>query len=316
MKSKTILITGGAGFIGSNLTRKLVKSDYSIVLLVKNTTNTWRINDILNKIKIEKVDLLHKDSVSKVFDKYRPNIVYHLAANGAYSYQNRREEIFKTNINSTLNLLDSLNPKDLELFVNTGSSSEYGFKNKAMKETDVTEPNSYYAMSKVMQTNICNYYSQTLSIPIVTLRPFSVYGPYESPGRLIPNILTSFYHKRKLEMVNKKVARDFVYIDDYVSVSLKINLLKQFPGHIFNIGSGSQTDFGSLIKIAEKSIGNKLDIVWNSFKTKSWDTTYWKADISKAKEYLKFTPKYKLSSGLKKNWKWFKTNSHFYNENN
>lgn len=312
MINKKYFVTGGSGFIGANLVRELVKRKRDVYLLLRSGSDTWRINDILNKVNVVRGDLRNYKKLEKTILDIKPNIIYHLAAYGAYSYQDSAMKIIKTNVNGTLNLLNILKKIPIELLINTGSSSEYGLKNRPMSEKDILEPNSYYAIAKSAQTNICNYYANTFNMPIVTLRPFSVYGPYEEPGRLMPNIMSAFYTDWVLKMVSKKEVRDFIYVEDYVGVCLKINNLKKFSGEIFNIGSGTQTNFLDLVVMFEQLTGKKIKTMWNSFKNKEWDSTFWQADIKKASRLLKFRPT-PLRQGLKKDWEWFKNNHNFYN---
>lgn len=315
MKAKKILVTGGAGFIGSNLVRRLVEQGADTTLILRKNSNLWRLTKILKSFQIIRLDLLNKGEVKKTIATIKPDTVYHLAAYGAYSYQDEAEKIFTTDVFGTLNLLNACKDSNLELFVNTGSSSEYGFKEKPMKETEFLEPNSYYAIAKSAQTHLASYYAKTYKMPITTLRPFSVYGPYEEPGRLIPNIMCAFYRNKVLQMVSKKIVRDFIYIDDYIDACLNTKLLGKYPGEIFNIGTGIETNFSDLIKICQKVMGADGRVEWNASDGKSWDSNYWRANTFKSSKLLEFKAKYDLEEGLKKNWEWFKTNHQLYNEN-
>lgn len=315
MRNKKIFITGGTGFIGSNLVRKLVEERADVYLAIRHVANLWRIKDIVKKTSVLKVDLLDKERLQKKIKTINPDIVYHFAAYGAYSHQADARKIMETNIIGTLNLASSLVNSNISLFVNTGSSSEYGFKIKPMKESDVLNPNSYYSISKAAQTHIFDYYYTAFGFPGVTLRPFSVYGPYEEPGRLIPNLMLSILKNKPLSMTSKAIARDFIHVDDYVNACLTTAELKKYPGQIFNIGSGRQTNFGQLIEIAEKAVDKKIDVKWNKNSGKSWDTDHWKSNIHKAKKLLGFQPRYKLKEGLYKTYKWFKEHENLYEHN-
>lgn len=315
MKNKKVFVTGGTGFIGANLIRKLLDSNNETFVLARRNSNFWRIKDVLSKVKIVEGDLLKDKNLKTSIQKIKPQIVYHLATHGAYSYQNKENEILKTNIFGTLNLLNACKYRGLQLLINTGSSSEYGFKKRPMKETDALEPNSYYAIAKSAQTYLCSYFAHSIGYPIVTLRPFSVYGPYEQPLRLMPNMMKAFFDNSILNMVSKKTVRDFIYIDDYVDVCLNIKLLKKYTGEIFNIGSGREINFKELIDTFQKVTGKKGSVKWDSFPPKEWDTKSWQADISKSKKLLKFKPRYTLAGGLKKNWEWFQSYSSYYENN-
>ena len=175
MTSKRVyLITGASGFIGACLTRKLIAENAEVHLLLRKTAKTWRIDDLLNKVKVHICDLSDLNELRGLIQKIQPTVIYHLATYGAYSSQQDADLCIKTNIQGTQHLLTASMDVDFELFVNTGSSSEYGFKKSPMKETDLLEPASYYAVTKSAQTLLCFHAAQAKKRPIVTMRPFSV----------------------------------------------------------------------------------------------------------------------------------------------
>ena len=147
-KKRIYLITGAGGFIGACLMRRLVENNENVHILLKKATNAWRIQDIIHKVSVHISDLSDLQGLRKIMDDIKPDIIYHLATCGAYSYQNIPDAIINTNILGTWNLLKATSQINYELFVNTGSSSEYGFKKFSMKETDLLEPASYYAVTK------------------------------------------------------------------------------------------------------------------------------------------------------------------------
>ena len=140
--ARKFLITGAAGFIGSMLLRKLISINEDVEIILRENSNTWRINDILKNIKIHYSDLSNLEQLKGMISKIKPSVIYHLATHGAYSYQKDANLIIKTNILGTWNLLQACNETDYELFINTGSSSEYGRKDFAMRENDALEPES------------------------------------------------------------------------------------------------------------------------------------------------------------------------------
>jgi len=305
MKERKYLVTGSTGFIGSVLLRTLLKKNERVDLILRKEANLWRIKDLLDKVNIYYSDLSSLAELKKILKQSKPNVIYHLATNGAYSSQDNADQIIKTNIFGTWNLLQAANEIDYELFVNTGSSSEYGFKKFAMRETDIVEPASYYAVSKCAQTLLCSHIARQENRPIVTLRPFSVFGPYEDPGRLVPTLMTSLINDKKMNLVSPTIARDYIYIDDMVSAYLKVNQLKKHSGEYFNIGTGVQTSLKELAEIAQNSSGKKGNFVWGGMKNRAWDSDIWVGDISKAKRLLKWQPKFSLFEGLAETYSWF-----------
>lgn len=316
MASKNIfLITGASGFIGSVLLRRLVEQKQEVHLILRKESKTWRITDLLDKVTIHYSDLSKVTELIDIVNKVKPTIIYHLATNGAYSYQKDANQIIETNILGTWNLLQACNTIDYDLFVNTGSSSEYGSKQFAMRETDIVEPNSYYAVTKCAQTLLCSHIAKQEHRHIVTIRPFSVYGPYEEPKRFVPTLMNALMFNREMNLVSPETARDQIYVDDMVDAYLKIDELKNNPGEYFNIGTGVQSTIKEMVDTAIKVTQKNAQFKWGTMEGRSWDTNNWVADISKARQLLKWTPKINLEQGLKFTWDWFQKNYQLYDQN-
>ena len=309
---KKYLVTGSSGFIGSVLLRKLLDNNKDVYVILRKQSNTWRINDLLDKVTVYNSDLSNVSELTQIIRKVKPNIIFHLATNGAYSYQKNSNKIIHTNILGTWNLLQACNTTDYELFVNTGSSSEYGFKKFAMKETDILEPASYYAVTKCAQTLLCSHIAKQEKKPIVTIRPFAVYGPYEEPKRFMPTLMKALLFNKKMGLVSPEIARDFIYIDDIVDAYLKIKELKNNHGEYFNIGTGLQSTIKDVVETAIKITGKNAQFKWGSMENRNWDTSNWVADISKAKQLLNWVPKTNLEQGIRLTWNWFRKNQQFY----
>ena len=307
-----ILITGASGFIGSVLLRRLVEQKQEVHLILRKESKTWRIADLLEKVTIHYSDLSKVSELIEIVQKIKPTIIYHLATNGAYSYQKDANQIIETNILGTWNLLQACNTTKYDLFVNTGSSSEYGAKKFAIRETDIVEPNSYYAVTKCAQTLLCSFIAKQEHRPIVTIRPFSVYGPYEEPKRFVPTLLHALMFNNEMNRVSPETARDQIYVDDMVDAYLQIDELKNNPGEYFNIGTGIQSTIKEMVDTAIKVTQKKAQFKWGTMEGRSWDTSNWIADISKARQLLNWAPKVNLEQGLKLTWSWFQKEYHFY----
>jgi nucleoside-diphosphate-sugar epimerase len=306
-----ILITGAAGFIGSNLSRYFVNNDIKVNIIIKKSSDTWRIKDILKDLNIFYADISNKKEIKKIINKIKPKTIFHLATHGAYSDQKDLENIKKSILDSTFNLINECKKHKFNSFINTGSSSEYGFKNKAMKETDMLTPNSYYSVFKCSSTLYCQYESIKSNLQISTIRPFHVYGPYERESRLIPTLIGNMLKKKKIKLVSSKITRDLVYIDDVINFYLKIANQKNLRGEIFNLASGKKTTikkiYNSLKIITNYHIKNE----WGSMKNRYWDQAIWFANTSYVQKKLQWKPQVDLKKGLEKTVNWYKK---FYNE--
>ena len=180
-----ILITGASGFIGSNLARKLVKTQDLVSVVIRQETDPWRIKDILTDFDIYKVNLINGNQIKNLIKRCKPEIVYHCAACGINRTQkNDEQQIIETNINGTRNLLIALDEYGLiNKLVNVGSYLEQTLKSDNNYRHSNSEKFDPYAFSKFYQTKLVQYFSNKRKIPAVTLRLFNPYGQFEDSGR-------------------------------------------------------------------------------------------------------------------------------------
>lgn len=301
------MITGGGGFIGANLTRKLLDRGYEVNLIWKSTTNPWRIEDIKNKIKLYEVDLLDQESLIKFLKKIKPKAIFHLAAHGAYPIQLDLNKMIDVAIKGTLNLLFASKNIDYDIFVNTGSSSEYGLKKRSMKEDDLLEPVTFYAATKASSTLLCQVFAKQYKKNVVTYRPFSVFGPYEEPTRFIPTIIRNAFSDKPIDLTESEIRHDFIYIDDVVDAYIaSIKNKNNLRAKIINLGSGKQYSNMEVAKMILRLTKSNSKIRKQKYSNRSWDSGYWLANTKVSAELLGFKPNTNLSSGLLKTINWFK----------
>jgi nucleoside-diphosphate-sugar epimerase len=308
-----VFITGGSGFVGANLIRTLLKNNYRVHVLNHTTKVGWRLQDIKKDLIIHKGDITNYKSLKSILSSVKPDYILHLAAYGAYSQQTELDKIVKVNIEGTKNLLEASKEINYKCFINTGSSSEYGFKNVPMKEDDYCDPVSYYAATKLGQTNICKVFSKLNKKPITTLRLFSVYGPFEEPTRFIPVIMKALYKKDTIKLTAGKQRRDFIYVEDVVNAYLQImKSPNKYAAEIFNVGTGIENTNDEVVHHLFTTIGRKTKIQKGAYPTRNWDTTHWLADKTKITKKTNWKPAYSLDKGLKSTYSWFENNMHFY----
>lgn len=309
---KTCLITGGAGFIGANLTHKLLTLGNRVHILTEKNSDLWRLKTILPHVHIHEIDLMYFEKVNELIKTIKPEYIFHLASFGGLPTQQDQETTYYVNLNGTINLLNICKEVGFECFINTGSSSEYGIKTVAMKEDLVLEPVSDYAIAKAAATNYCLKEALVNKLPVYTVRPFSPYGDYEMPGRLIPTILVNALLDKPLALSAPQYVRDFVYIEDLVEIYLAIT--KQMPQNhfIFNAGTGVESSIQDVIVLTQAMVDKKIQVTWNASEPRPWEPKHWRADASAAKQILGWQPYYNLSKGLKKSLTWFKNHLEFY----
>jgi len=304
--NERFFITGATGFVGSCLARKLVEIGCEVHILVRACADRWRIRDLEPRMHVHTGDMNDAERLREIVSGVQPTIIYHLAVHGAYPTQTDADQIIRTDVFGTWNLLKACSEVDYKVFINTGSSSEYGSKQNAMREGDLLEPNSYYAVAKSAQSLVCQHMARADRRPINTFRLFSVYGPYEEPSRLVPTLIRRCLEGRGLDMVSPDTARDFIHVDDVVAAYLQVGQLNLQCGEIFNIGTGVQSTMREVVRAVLQSTHKAVKVSWGSMPARVWDTETWLADISKVRRVLKWSPRIGLAEGIGKTADWYR----------
>jgi nucleoside-diphosphate-sugar epimerase len=313
LRQKKVLITGSTGFIGANLVQRAVGAGSDVYILTRKLSNTWRINDKLEDVTRYIVDLSDQDSLGSAILSIKPDIIYHTAAYGGNPSQKDFMKIIESNYIGTANLVNACKKVGFDLFVNTGSSSEYGIKGSPMRENDLLEPVNEYAVSKSAATLYSQFVARTEKLPIVTLRLFSPYGCYEGSTRLIPSVILDCIRKKNPKITSLSFVRDFIFVDDVIEAYLKILDASEIGGEIINIGSGRQHSIGDAVNKIIELTGNEVEPETGGVPRWPNEPEKWVADISKAKRLLNWTPKYDFTRGLAASVEWFKENIDRYN---
>ena len=211
-----------------------------------------------------------------------------------------------------MNLIDACKETGFDLFVNTGSSSEYGIKTDPMKETDLPEPRNIYGISKIASTLYCQAVALNENLPIVTMRLFSPYGDFEDSSRLIPSVILSCLRGKNPEISSPEFVRDFIYIEDVIDLYEQLPDADITAGNIFNAGTGKQHSVGEVADIIARITGNQVKPVVGLPRRWPNEPKNWQADMSKTSDSLHWAPKYELDAGLTKSVEWFENHQHLY----
>jgi len=314
IKSNKVLVTGATGFVGANLVKRLVTTGYDVHILTRKTSNKWRLDDVLPRLVEHIVDLTEEEKLKELIKEIRPDIIFHLATEGIYGGQHLPEEkLIETNFLGTINLINACNDVDYKCFINTGSSSEYGPKKDAMKETDICEPVTVYGITKCAATLYGNLIAKRDSKPIICFRLFSPFGPYDDKSRLMTYAITNALQNNNLNLANPLAVRDYIFVEDVLDLYIKsTDKAYELKGEVFNVGSGMQTDIAYVVNKIIELTNSKSKIKWGAVQPRSFDTEKWEANIEKVSKYFNWQPKHSLEEGLKKTILWFRNNLSLY----
>lgn len=306
------LITGSTGFIGACLTRELVRQKKHVSVIVRDKKLNWRLRDITSSLHIYECDIA-SNYLTDIVNEINPTYVFHLAAYGALPTEKDFDQMMLTNIKGIKNLIDASQTSNYKLFINTGSSSEYGIKNKSMNETDMLEPVNDYSITKVAASLYSQKHAKVTKKPIITFRLSSPYGYYEEKSRLIPWVILHALQNKPIQLSLAQNVRDFIFVEDVVNAYIKATEVKINPGEVYNIGSGKQHTIKEVVDVILKLTESNSKIEWGAMQQqeRQIEPKKWVADIQKAKD-LEWRPIHSLEQGLSKTITWFKKNYSLY----
>lgn len=302
-----VFITGITGFIGAGLARAMLSDGAEVHGLVRPSSDLWRITDIKDKLHLHSGDLFDAESVRVAIQEARPDTIFHLGVYGSHpAYEKDKDIIIRSSLLSTMALLDAAKENGVGIVINTGSSSEYGTKDHPMREDELIEPNSYYAVGKAAQTLYCQQFTREEKLPVITLRLFSVYGPQEDPTRFIPTLITKALANEDVPLADPTIARDFIYLDDVIDTYRAAANKPELSGEVFNVGTGTQHTLKEAFDTAVALTGSTSKALLGAYKNRDFDTNLWIADTNKARLQLGVAPRYSLEDGLRATIDWNK----------
>jgi dTDP-glucose 4,6-dehydratase (EC 4.2.1.46) len=304
-----LLVTGGAGFIGSEFVREGVKRGYDIVVVDKLTYagDLDRLKEVESNISFYKADITNKEFIEHIFKTEKPKVVVHFAAE---SHVDRSildaSPFIKTNVEGTQVLLDVAKDIGVDKFINIATDEVYGELGEegTFKEDSPLVPNSPYSSSKAAADMLGRAYYKTYKLPVITVRPSNNYGPWQYPEKLIPVVILKALNNEKIPVYGTgQNVREWLYVSDCADAIFEI-MEKGKIGEIYNVGSNQERRNIDVVKTILKLLHKKEDLI-EFVKDRPGHDFRYSLDTTKIKNELGWEAKTTFEEGIEKTVKWY-----------
>ena len=310
LKDARIIVTGGLGFIGSHLCRKLCQVEAEVhAISRKPETKFWRIRDFTDKLYVHQLDLLDLAEVENLISNIKPDYVFHLAASTDVSRSMElMYDVYKNNVMGTINLVRALTPTKIKRLVNVGTCEEYGDGLAPFCEEQRECPVSPYSASLVAKTHLFEMLAKIFQLPAVNARIFLTYGPYQINNMLIPYLILKSLRGESVNLTPGGQTREFNYVGDVVCGLIRCALAEEAVGETINIGNGIEFTIKDVAMLIVALNGVNINLNFGALSYRPGEVMHFYCANEKAASILAWKPQVSLEEGLKITIQWFKEN--------
>ena len=307
LKGKKILVTGGSGFIASHLTRRLVSlgADVTITTRYNSIVDNVRVVDLWDNINVIEADLRNLDSLTQI-NNLKPDIVYHFAAynhvGDSFIHVN---EVMDSNNKGTSNLMETYTGYQRFIYIST--SEVYGYQDSVpFTETMNPAPISPYSIGKYGGELYARMQMEQMQRPIVVLRPFNAFGPYQSPRAVISEMIETCIRGLPVRSTEGKQTRDFNFIANLVDGFILAAEKEEAIGHVINVGSGEEISIRDLIMAIHEMTESKSELQLGALPTRPTEIWRMFADNERAGRLLGWSPRISFRDGIGQTISWYR----------
>lgn len=298
-----VLITGGAGFVGSQLARRAVAEGHDVIALVRADTDRWRLRDIEGRLTVAVCDLHDREAVERAIGTSRPELCVHLAWRGSPG-DGRPATDNVSSLMASLELVRALATARCPRFVATGTCFEYAEAQRPHVEDDPVGPRDLYAMCKSACFTIASELCRIEGIRMAWPRIFYTYGPYESPFRLVSSVIVALLEGRPIATTRGEQIRDYLHVEDVADAIWAI-ARSTFTGPV-NVASGMPVTVGEVVRELGQMLGRPELIRIGDLPYRPNEPMTIKADVRLLRERIGWTPRYGLRQGLTQTVDWWR----------
>ena len=306
------LVTGGGGFVGYHLVRRLLSLNAHVSVIEPSSTVPWRLADVSDQITLHAADVTDAQAVADVMDTVHPNGVFHLAAYGVNSADQDIREALRVNVLGTLSVLDAMRRCGCERIVAMGSGAEYGVHEGPIAESDPLRPESIYGSAKAAATVVAHQYARQHGIGIVTLRPFGIYGEAEPQHKLFCEVILTLLDGRTLALTPGGQCRDYCHAADIAAALTACMADASLRDDIFNTGSGELRALKEYVELIRRRVDSQSDVRYGALPYRKDEVFAPAPDTRLIRERLGWKPAIDLEQGLDRTVDWFRAHRGLY----
>ena len=301
-----VLVTGGAGFIGSEFVRQL-DEEIAVIDALTYAGDVKRLESVSKKISFFQADIRNIDKIRKIFRKFKPEFVVHFAAE---THVDRSIlfpiEFYETNIIGTHNVLQASLETGVDIFINVSTDEVYGERKDEGKfsENAPLNPGSPYAVSKAASDMLGRAFMRTYGLPVITVRPSNNYGPWQYPEKLIPVVIAKALNDEPIPVYGAgENIREWLHVSDTANAIIEI-MKRAFPGEIYNIGSGIELKNIDVVRKILKILGKPEDLI-TFVKDRAGHDFRYSININKIKREINWNARISFDEGLQQTVYWY-----------
>lgn len=298
---ETVFVTGGAGFIGPHVVRRLLQSGSRVISFDNYMTGSAQaLAGEMDGLELVKGDVRDAPSLAQALGRTRPNAILHLAAIHYIPYCNAHPaEAMEVNVTGTFNLLEAAKDVGVARVVMASSAAVYPIQDEACREDGLTGPTDIYGATKVALEALGQSFAAETGVPVTSARFFNVYGPGETNPHVIPDILAQLGGDGPVKLGNMSPKRDYVHVSDIADALVALLDADHAEHRAYNIGTGTEYSVGDLIEVLSGAIGREIEVVSEAGRRRRLDRQHLLSDISRIRDEIGWEPRYTLDAGLR-----------------
>lgn len=298
-----VLLTGATGFLGAHILRRLLREKVEVAILLRESSNTWRIDPLLGQVKQVKTDFRQLDYGSEVLREFAADTVIHAAWSGVMNRHRNDASQIDDNVGPGVELVRKSIEWGCRNFIGLGSQAEYGPLNRPVNETDLPRPTTLYGASKLAVCTLAEQLCAQAGVRFAWLRVFSTYGPMEDLDWMIPYLVRTLLEKRRPALTAGEQKWDYLFAADAAEAVWAVARKAEARG-IFNLGSGRVYTLRNIVETIRNQIDPDLPLGFGEVPYRPDQVMHLEADITRLRETTGWTPATSLESGIGQDIQW------------